>query len=308
MRVESDPPGARILIDGQPRGETPLSLSGIAFGKHKIELQKDGYRNYSVEQIFAAFKGSQPLKVALQPTSQVRLKLTPPDTAMLVDGQPAEVKDGVLTLTPGEHTYNFSRQGYIAEGRVETVPAGPSTLEVNLVPVTTGFVLVTTGPKDARVLVDGQPYDPHRELKAGKHQLLVRRQGYLDKRQSFELKAGETKQLDIRLVAAPQLRITCVPTASVHVNGQLRGKTPLVLKGLKEGPVSLKLTAEGYESSQKKVTLKGGDNKSVAFSLTKYTPIIVPVVPSYPGPSYPPPPISYPPPPPIPGPAATPDF
>ena len=41
--VSSNPPMAKIFIDGEVRGESPLRLNNITVGKHVVRLKKDGY-------------------------------------------------------------------------------------------------------------------------------------------------------------------------------------------------------------------------------------------------------------------------
>lgn len=41
--VSSNPPMAKIFIDGEVRGESPLRLNNISVGKHVVRLKKDGY-------------------------------------------------------------------------------------------------------------------------------------------------------------------------------------------------------------------------------------------------------------------------
>lgn len=40
--IRSDPPGARVSIDGRPRGETPLTLTGVRAGEYRLTLERDG--------------------------------------------------------------------------------------------------------------------------------------------------------------------------------------------------------------------------------------------------------------------------
>lgn len=46
MRVESTPPGAQIVIDGQAWGDTPLSVS-LSPGKHFVRLTRAGYQAHT---------------------------------------------------------------------------------------------------------------------------------------------------------------------------------------------------------------------------------------------------------------------
>ncbi len=42
--VESRPPGASVLVDGQHVGTTPLTLGDVRAGNHAIRIERDGYR------------------------------------------------------------------------------------------------------------------------------------------------------------------------------------------------------------------------------------------------------------------------
>src|SRR5207302_10879053 len=42
LQLRSDPPGATVLVDGRPRGRTPMTL-GVPPGPQTILLQKEGF-------------------------------------------------------------------------------------------------------------------------------------------------------------------------------------------------------------------------------------------------------------------------
>lgn len=41
--VTTEPPGARVMLDGEDKGVTPLSLEGVSQGEHVVDLTLDGY-------------------------------------------------------------------------------------------------------------------------------------------------------------------------------------------------------------------------------------------------------------------------
>ncbi|SRR5579885_665601 len=43
IKVASNPPGATVIVDGQPCGMTPATLNLDRKVEHRIELEKDGY-------------------------------------------------------------------------------------------------------------------------------------------------------------------------------------------------------------------------------------------------------------------------
>ena len=43
LRVEANVPGAKVLLDGEERGTTPLELSNVSPGRHELAVSADGY-------------------------------------------------------------------------------------------------------------------------------------------------------------------------------------------------------------------------------------------------------------------------
>jgi hypothetical protein len=52
--IESDPPGALVLMNGQPIGATPVDGHFLFYGKYNFTLIKDGYETLQVEERFDA--------------------------------------------------------------------------------------------------------------------------------------------------------------------------------------------------------------------------------------------------------------
>ena len=70
LNLNTEPSGVAVLIDGQPRGETPLRLDSLEAGQHTLTLTKEGYAPAS--QAFTV-SSEQPssLAVQLQPLAPV---------------------------------------------------------------------------------------------------------------------------------------------------------------------------------------------------------------------------------------------
>ena len=47
ISITSEPPGAEIYLDGKYQGTTPMTLSDVISGDHKIKLKKSGYEDWS---------------------------------------------------------------------------------------------------------------------------------------------------------------------------------------------------------------------------------------------------------------------
>ena len=47
LRVESEPPGARVFFDGHDKGTTPVEFDFKWYGGHKVMVEKEGYARQS---------------------------------------------------------------------------------------------------------------------------------------------------------------------------------------------------------------------------------------------------------------------
>jgi cytoskeletal protein RodZ len=65
LTITSDPPGARVVVDGIGRGTTPLTVDNVTGGARRVRVIKDGF--LSQERVVRVGAGSQPttLHVAL---------------------------------------------------------------------------------------------------------------------------------------------------------------------------------------------------------------------------------------------------
>ncbi|MBI2264622.1 MAG: PEGA domain-containing protein [Armatimonadetes bacterium] len=66
LSVSSDPPGARVFLDGAEKGETPLVIRNLSPGTYKIKMTHHNYRDHSGE-IRVSGKQADSLHIALLP-------------------------------------------------------------------------------------------------------------------------------------------------------------------------------------------------------------------------------------------------
>lgn len=48
ITIKSEPPGAKVIMDGQEKGITPCSFHFTYYGSRQIALEKDGYQTFKV--------------------------------------------------------------------------------------------------------------------------------------------------------------------------------------------------------------------------------------------------------------------
>jgi len=150
LTAQSEPPGAKVLVDGRERGVTPLTLD-VPFGSHTVVLQSD--------------KGSvlRTVKIAADRDAVVSesifagwLTVFAPFELRITEGA-SEVRldeSGKVMLPPGPHDLRFENRdlGYRETHHIEVQPGQTTSLSVVAPPST----LTVTASAPAVVLIDGQ--------------------------------------------------------------------------------------------------------------------------------------------------------
>ena len=143
--MESEPPGARVRIDGQARGETPLALADLPFGDYEVRVERKGYESQSRDVSLSAASPSAEWQVALArpaPAAPVApatadILSSPPGASVSVDGRPAGKTplDG-LRLKPGRHEVALALEGHETwSGTVEVAAGEKGRVEARLRPL-----------------------------------------------------------------------------------------------------------------------------------------------------------------------------
>jgi hypothetical protein len=144
LNVSSRPEGARVLVDGQLQGATPLSMT-LPLGSHEIELQNGNASRKLPLTIAGGETVSQ--VIDLDPVAQGFVTIRAPHTFRISEGgkQIGTTATGRLTLPAGRHElelasttldYRTRATVHITAGQTVTtsveVPAG--TVSINATP------------------------------------------------------------------------------------------------------------------------------------------------------------------------------
>jgi len=132
--IDSDPPGASVSIDGEPRGVTPLRLTDLAPGAYTITLERSGYETFNQRVTLSDVAPQAELKPVLEraapvPPAQATLTVlsTPFGAGVTVDGNAAgQTPLTNLRLRPGSHRVELRKPGYEPWSQAVTASAGES--------------------------------------------------------------------------------------------------------------------------------------------------------------------------------------
>jgi hypothetical protein len=186
LQVDSNPPGARVLIDGRERGVTPLTVDGLALGSHKVLIRGE--------------EGSVQRTISIGSTGSVQLNEAI-FSGWLHVSSPVDIQ--------------------ISEGR------RPIILDDS------NQVLLAPGPHDVRL--------ENRAL--GIHQV-----------RHVDIRPGETTALALD-VAVSHLSVMASEQATVAIDGEVVGETPLADHAVHVGTRDVTVTSASGDVRRQTMTI-----------------------------------------------------
>jgi len=159
--VESDPVGARVLVDGSDSGKvTPATLELPTGRRARLTIERAGRQSTELD-VSSPSPGERRVYVARLPLARdvatLRLRVTPPDATVTVDGLalvPATATRETNVRPEAPHRIRASAPGYVDVTRELTLTPGEErALDLALVE---GGTLNVRAPEAAQVVVDGR--------------------------------------------------------------------------------------------------------------------------------------------------------
>jgi serine/threonine protein kinase len=241
-------------------------------------------------------RASAPVPVAKIPGS-VQIDSTPQGAQIQLDGKgdPSWVTPFSLSgLSPGQHTILVSKSGYSAEARtVDVVSASRSVVAVHLTAIN-ALLVVNSTPAGAVIVLDGKNTGRVTPIQftveKGSHNLVLRKQGYLDETTSVDLGPGQNFQFapalralgnadDIRNVGKfkkifggggdnvagmGSMSVRTQPKgAQIAINGRILEKLSPTEFMLGPGNYVVDITQTGFKTVHKVVTIEKGGKVAI---------------------------------------------
>ncbi len=288
--VDSNPDSAAIFLLGTETGKvTPDSLTGLESGEYEISLKKENFvdTTFSVKvysgQISSAFIE---LKKIIYHGSIVLE--SEPAGALIFLGDSALGKvtpDSVTNLSPGSYQFTLRLPNY--EDTSFVVSLGKNQRVVKSVvlkkSLTEGSIYVSSNPDSAAIYLDGNNTnkltpDTLANVLKGTHQILLRKEGFVDTTLTVEVTAGELTEINVQLRQyIPQGSITIDSNpqgAEIFFGGEPLGvQTPYKITNLLEGSYLLTLTHEGYYDTTFTVQVLKDQNTNIFIEMKAIPPM-----------------------------------
>jgi hypothetical protein len=234
--MTTNPPGAKLFVDGVERGVTPLTVP-LGAGAHALELRGDGPPRLMPITMTAGAQVSQYIELpkTVSTFGQLQVRTEPAGARVTIDGTPRGTSPvTVADLAPGEHAVLLDSD----HGSVKQIVAIEAGITASLmVPLGTtdgaplsGWMAITA-PADVQVFENkrllGTSQSERLMVSAGRHDLEIVNEtlGYRATR-TVQVTPGKVTPIKIDFPKGT-IALNAVPWAEVWVDGEKVGDTPI---------------------------------------------------------------------------------
>ncbi len=254
LRVDSGPvTGAQVLVDGNSRGETPVTLRDLAPGEHLVEIVAERYFPYRESIEVEGLDREQAISAELRPAwAEISFTSIPADAQVFSADEILGRTPLTAELLEGRHDIRIKAAGYKVWQDAIAVVAGKSQsiADIKLEAADASLFLVSQ-PARANATVNGNylGLTPLEVPLTPGETTVVRlfKQGYKPAARSLTAKSGEQKRLSVTL--EPELVPVVIRVepddASVYVDGALVGTADRTIR-LSTSKHRIEVRKQGY--------------------------------------------------------------
>ena len=276
LAVSTEPNEADVYVDGKSYGKTTAFITDLAEGSHTLKLEKQGY--VTLTKSINIVKGETlKLNETLQTVSSQKtfliVKADQPDARIYIDDNLKNTGEHAESVIIGTtHTYKIECNLYHTETGTVTVN-DKMTVNKTLRPAF-GYINISTSPEQgAKVFVDGDyiGVSPVKtdKLKSGSHTVMVMKDMYKMKEQSFTVTDGQTTNANLTMSANfVTLTINTDADADIYVDEDYKGRGRWTGR-VSEGLHNLEARKANHRSSKTSVDLVLGENKTITIEAPK---------------------------------------
>lgn len=297
ISVQSQPPGAKVSVNGQLVGVTPLDSHRLDTGRNKIDVSHSHYAPVA-EQLNTALGDHLTRNYVLEPGQGTLKLLSNPKGAWVeIDGERvAQTTPTSVPIASGKHRVRMGKAER-RNGKKDIVLKADETLEVNLNLGLDphGSLTLNLRPSNAKVEIVGSDITYKRgvRLPMGEYAIAVSRTGYVTQNKRIKVKYGDNTQRITLARAYGRLNVRATPsnsyidvayaeTESVPFKPNMRlpaGKVIVTVRAMgyrtKTQSINLKPAGQTLSVNLKKVTTKVGSELTDALPSGGKAPVMV---------------------------------
>ncbi|MBV9875897.1 MAG: PEGA domain-containing protein, partial [Verrucomicrobia bacterium] len=205
LSVQTDPPGASILLDGKPP-QSPNTFAHVPFGTHQLTANLNDYE--SIKQDIEVRKGMAPeIHLKLKPIQEIAalaVQTDPTGASILLDGKPPQSPNTFTHVPFGTHQLTATLNDYESiKQDIEVRKGMAPEIHLRLKPTQEIAALsIQTDPAGASILLDGKPpQSPNTftHVPFGTHQLTATLDKYEAMNQEIQVAKGMPSEIHVTL-------------------------------------------------------------------------------------------------------------
>lgn len=270
LRVESDPSGAKVFLDNDYKGETPLNLKEISVGQYSLKLILSGYEEYnSTIAILPILTVKLSVDLVPEPQAQdaygsIAVNSNPQEARVYLDNAyKGQTPVNLRELPVGRHTVKLLLPGYQEWSREITVsPSQTARISANLiVQPNYGSISIYSNPRGADIYIDDvyeglTPLELN-EISVGTHTIKLVMPGYQGWIQEIYISSSQVERISVDLepeTSYGSIVVSCDQGgAKIFLNGTFKKATSdvsssTILENIEAGYYELIIIKDGFRA------------------------------------------------------------
>ena len=288
LLLTSTPSGCEVSLKGVSLGTTPLLVTTLEAGTHRLSFSSPGYQT---KELDVALEGRTPLKqnvVLMSDSGTIDVSSDPAGAEVLVNGiSRGQTPCRIDRIPGGTVNLEIKAVGFQPDVRQVSLAAGEAQkIEVQLKPLP-GTLRIVSIPEGARVYIDDEfkgesPFDLA-NAKPGTYRVRVEKPGHETVARDVTLDKGGSVTEEFRLAKnTGRLELVTAPAGStVLIDGKKVGITltrgtdttavsdPLAIEDVLEGQHQVEIFRKGFASQKRTVEVKRGETLALQFKMVR---------------------------------------
>ena len=277
VNIITKPTGATIYLDDSNKGSKEKVMTSI--GKHQLRIVKEGYQ--TINKNIEVSAGNTLFKYTLEEIEDAGLEIeTRPSGAMVYLDEVRLGKTPISDFYPaGSYKIKITKNKYVTYEDFIEIKAPSTEKTFTLNKNTANLKITSSSESDLEIYINDEnsgnktPYT-FKELKPGSYTVKAKSKYHATEEKEIILKRGDNKTINLetkRLNSTLKITSSSESDLEIYLNDENSGnKTPYTFKELKPGTYTIKTKSKYYDTEEKEIILKRGDNKTIE---VKSTPI-----------------------------------
>lgn len=262
LKIESDPKGATIYVDGKAYSERRRYLRG----EHTVRAALANYSDYNSKIYVEGNGGEEFFRLKMESNQgSVTVTCSDPEAMIYIDDKQVGHSGTVYSVKGGlSHKIESRREGFEPRSTSFTVKVGEKRTVAVEPPVELfGVLNVSSTPGNATVSINGEKIGTTRlkkKLRIGSYTVSCSYDGYLTQTKTVTIEREKTTNLDFKLEKGrlkAKVTLTTESDAIISVDGKSTGKSGTYTAEMYEGDHEVRSSKNGFNDGVRTITVSG---------------------------------------------------